>query len=139
MVEVKILRCDNVNKNHNLYPLKEVRKSVKEFNAISKDDSLRNVYYYREKPRPDFVLGKITKLKIKDKILYGEFKFSDDENAQQIKKFYEECINKGVDTSNFDYRIIMDSMANTEPKEDYNIVKDIEIYMFIFGLDSCWR
>ena len=141
-MDVTILKCDEPNGLDRMYPLKEIKKLVKEFNKKNKDDSVRNVYYYRVRSEddPGCYLGKIKKLKVKDKILYGEFEFSEDSSAQGCKKMYDECISKGVDKSYFDYRIMMDMMGTVIPGGlETTTCKDLEVQQFSFGLDSVWR
>jgi len=147
-MEIKILKCDTLNKNNIIYPLKEMKKCVSAFNKLSKKDSKRCVYYSRM-PHSyylEFTLGKIKKLKIKDGTVYADFEFSDDDWAKSAKEFYDECISKGVSSSHFDFRIMMDVEANLDSRVDshsenryYQSAKDIEVYRFVFGLDSCWR
>lgn len=148
-MEIKISKCDTLNKNNIMYPLKEMKKCVSAFNKLSQKDSKRCVYYSRmPDSHPKFTLSKIKKLKIKDGIVYADFEFSDDDWAKSAKEFYDECISKGVSSSHFDFRIMMDVMAELEPHtcshfEDkdisYQSASEIEVYRFAFGLDSCWR
>lgn len=140
-MEIKILKCDTVNKNHIMYPLKEMKKCVSAFNKLSQKDFKRCVYYscMPDSQYPEFTLGKIKKLKIKDGIVCADFKFSDNEWAKDTKAFYDECISKGVDPSYFDFRVMMYVNAELEPHENYNSAIRIETRKFVFGLDSCWR
>ena len=140
-MEIKISKCDVVNKNNILFPLKEMKKCVSAFNKLSQKDSKRYVYYSRvmPDPHPEFILGKIKKLKIKDGVVYANFEFSDDEHSRDVKEFYDECINKGVRASHFDFRIMMDVRANLDPRENYSSANEIEVHQFVFGLDSAWR
>lgn len=146
-MEIKISKCDAVNKNNVMYPLKEMKKCVSAFNKLSQKDDKRYVHFYRN-DNPIASLGKIKKLKIKDGVVCADFEFGKNDCAQDVKAFYEECLSKGVNSSHFDFRIMMDVMAELEPHacshfEDkdlyYQSAKDIEVDMFVFGLDSCWR
>lgn len=141
MMEIKVSKCNTVNKNNILYPLKEMKKCVSKFNKLSQKDSKRCVLYSRmpDSQHPEFTLGKIKKLKIKDGIVYADFEFNDDNYAKEVKEFYDECISKGVSSLHFDFRIMMDVDAELEPHENYNSAKDIETNRFVFGLNSCWR
>ena len=140
-MEIKISKCDAVNKNHITYPLKEMKKCVSAFNKLSQKDSKRCVFYSRmpDSQSPEFTLGKIKKLKVKDGIVYADFEFSNDDCAKDAKSFYDECISKGVSSSHFDFRIMMDVTAELELHENYDSASDIEVHRFVFGLDSCWR
>lgn len=138
-MEIKISKCDTVNKNNILYPLKEMKKCVSAFNKLSPKDSKRNVYFYSDDDHSATSLGKIKKLKVKDGIVYADFEFSDNELAQDVKAFCDECLSKGVNPSHFDYRVMMDVEANVDTHEDYRSANDIEVHSFVFGLDSCWR
>ena len=140
-MEIKISKCDTVNKNHIMYPLKEMKKCVSAFNKLSQKDSKRYVYYSRmpDSQHPEFSLGKIKKLKVKDGDVYADFEFADNDWAKDTKELYDECISKGVSSSHFDFRIMMDVNAELEPHENYDSAKDIETHKFVFGLDSCWR
>lgn len=140
-MEIKISKCDAVNKNNIMYPLKEMKKCVSAFNKLSQRDSKRCVYYSRmpDSQHPEFTLGKIKKLKVKDGIVYADFEFGDNEWAKDVKGFYDECISKGVSSSHFDFRIMMDVEAEVDSHEDYRSAKNIETNRFVFGLDSCWR
>lgn len=140
-MEIKISKCDTVNKNNILYPLKEMKKCIRAFNKLSQDDCRRNVAFYRapDPPSNEARLGKIQELKIRDKVVIADFVFGNNEFAQDIKKFYTECIDKGVDPSHFDFRIMMDISANVEHQENYDSASDLEVYQFVFGLDSSWR
>lgn len=139
-MEIKISKCDTLNKNNIMYPLKEMKKCVSAFNKLSQKDSKRCVYYSRmPDPHPKFTLGKIKKLKIKDGIVYADFEFSEHDWAKDAKEFYDECISKGVSSSHFDFRIMMDVKAELESHENYSSANDIEVHSFVFGLDSCWR
>lgn len=144
-MEIKILKCDVLNGNNLIYPLEEVKKCIKNFNKTSKDDPLRNVHFGRlanSMMLIDGFLGKIKNLKIKkDKILYADFEFGEHQFAKQCKEFYDECVAKGVSTSNFDYRIMMDCLGEVDqvPNYGYSKVRDLEVHQFCFGLDSCWR
>lgn len=143
-MEVKILKCDVPNGNHRIYPTEVVKECIDEFNKLKQDDSLRNVYFQRVDNPLDLVngvLGKVKKLKIKDDVLYADFEFGDNKFGKQCKEFYDECMNKGVSSSNFDYRIMMDCWGNSDYIADkgYSKVRDLEVHQFCFGLDSCWR
>lgn len=149
-MEIMVSKCDTANKNNIVYPLKEMKKCVSAFNKLSQKDSKRCVYYSRmpNSQYHELTLGKIKKLKVKDGIVYADFEFADNDWAKDTKSFYDECISKGVSSSHFDFRIMMDVMADLDSHicshfEDkdisYQTAKDIEVCRFVFGLDSCWR
>lgn len=140
-MEIKISKCDTVNKSNIMYPLKEMKKCVSAFNKLSQKSSTRYVYHSRmlDSQHPELALGKIKKLKIKDGIVYADFEFSNNDWAKDAKEFYDECISKGVNSSHFDFRIMMDVEAELDSHEYYSSAKDVETYRFVFGLDSCWR
>lgn len=140
-MEIKVSKCDTVNKNNIMYPLKEMKKCVSAFNKLSQKDSTRCVYYSRtlNSQYSELALGKIKKLKIKDGIVYADFEFGNNDWAKRAKEFYDECISKGVSSLHFDFCIMMDTEAELESREGYQSAKDIETDRFIFGLDSCWR
>lgn len=146
-MNIKIMKCDEINSNNRIYPKEIVEKAIEEFNKRDKDDISRIVFassedtlnYDTEIPiTKKRTLGKITELKIDDNdYVIGEFDFDNSPLGKNMKSIISS--NKEISCDFYNNRVIMCSGGLLDTIEDDYKVKDMEIYGFHFGLDSAWR